>query len=233
MSFPETRPTLVAALAGDDDESQHRAFELFAQVYRAPIVTLLERRWQMQRADAEDSAHEFLAAALVKDWLPRFDPSKGRFRTFLRSCLSAFVLSEKKDASRLKRGGDTEFVSIEAAPNIAHDQDGPDEIFEKEWVRSVLSTALAALESECAETGREAAFAVFRSYDIDAAESGERPTYAVLATKHGIPVTQVTNNLAWSRRRFRALVMYTVRELSGSEREYREDLRSLLGAGEP
>ena len=44
-----------------------------------------------------------------------------------------------------------------------------------------------------------------------------------------MPVTQVTNYLAALRRRFRALVLDRLRELSASEAEFRAEARDVLG----
>jgi hypothetical protein len=44
-----------------------------------------------------------------------------------------------------------------------------------------------------------------------------------------IPVTQVTNYLAWARRRLRAHVLDVLRAQCGSEDEFREEARALLG----
>jgi len=43
----------------------------------------------------------------------------------------------------------------------------------------------------------------------------------------------VINHLAWARRRFRHHVLATLRSLAGSEAEYREDVRDLLGIEPP
>ena len=50
-----------------------------------------------------------------------------------------------------------------------------------------------------------------------------------LAAEYGIPVTQVTNWLAAARRDFRSAVLDTLRDLSGSDAEFRADALSLLG----
>ena len=64
-------------------------------------------------------------------------------------------------------------------------------------------------------------------------ETNERPTYDVLAQRFGIPATQVTNYLNWARRRFRAHVLSTVRDLTASDAEYREEVRALTGKAAP
>ena len=104
-----------------------------------------------------------------------------------------------------------------------------DTLFEAEWIRSVMQLALDALRVEAQETNRTKAFGIFEQYDVRDADSEARRTYAELAVAWNLPTTQVTNYLSWARKRFRQHVLNTVRSLTGSEEEYRDELRTLLG----
>jgi DNA-directed RNA polymerase specialized sigma24 family protein len=230
--LPETRDTLVAALASTGDEARGRALDLIARAYHAPVVALLARRWLLDRADAEDLAQEFFAHAIEKDWFTRYDPARGRFRPFLRSCLDDFARSEFRDAGRLKRGGGAAHIALTEV-EVADADPGIDRLFEQEWARSVLSLASGRLRDECTGTARESAWRIFERYDLTDAPDDRRPTYAMLALELGLPTTQVTNHLAWARRRMREHVLATVRLLTGDETEYRDEVRALLGIEAP
>ena len=52
-----------------------------------------------------------------------------------------------------------------------------------------------------------------------------------LAAEFELPVTQVTNHLAWARREFRRIVLDRLREMTGSDEEFREEAKDLLGVG--
>ena len=230
--FPDTRVSVVTALASDDVARRERATGVVIAAYRAPVVAVLERRWELEHADAEDLAHDFFAQALARDWLARYDPAKGRFRTFLRTCLLAFAATAHEAATRQKRGGGLRHVPLDAALAITTDDDVT-ATFDREWARSVLSLSLAALRTECIVHDRASTWYVFESYDVEGAENGERPTHDVLAQRFGIPATQVTNYLNWARRRFRAHVLSTVRDVTASDEEYREEVRALTGTVAP
>jgi hypothetical protein len=122
-------------------------------------------------------------------------------------------------------------VPLDDATLIATDDDSA-AIFDREWMRSVLSIALAALHEECIAHDRATTWQVFSEYDVDGADLDERPTYESLAKRIGIPPTQVTNYLNWARRRFRGHVLATVRELTANDAEYREEVGALLGKTE-
>lgn len=231
-TFPDTQRSLVEALRSDDPAVRERAVDLAARVYRAPVIVVAMHQWQLQRADAEDLAHDFLAQALEKGWFFRYDVSRGRFRTFLRSCLSAFASSRTEAAGRLKRGGGAVHLDIDDVTVAAPDTQ-LDALFEREWVRSVLAAALDGLRVECQTADRHTTYAVFVAHDIEGAEQESPPTYAQLAARFDLPITQVTNFLSWARRRFRAQVLQTLRALTVSDAEFRAEARALLGVDVP
>ena len=104
-----------------------------------------------------------------------------------------------------------------------------DEYFHREWVRALFDLAIGDLRRWCAAAGKEVHFRLFERYDLEGPDAPERPTYAQLAAEHGIPATQVTNHLAAVRRELRRLVLERLRELTGSEEEFRAEARSVLG----
>lgn len=232
-AFPVTRPSLLEALADAQPAARERAHDTIADVYRAPLVHLATRRWPMQRADAEDLAHDFLLHAMERAWFARFDPARGRFRTFVRTCFVAFAATQFESAQRLKRGGAAVHMPLDDMLLPADGDDADAGAFDREWARSVLSHALHLLQVDCVARQREMTYAVFIAHDVDGAGREHPPSYASLAAQHGIPVTQVTNYLNWARRRLRQHVLDTLRALTATDAEYRAEARALLGVEVP
>jgi DNA-directed RNA polymerase specialized sigma24 family protein len=135
---------------------------------------------------------------------------------------------------------------------VAADGDDPEELFRQEWTRTLFARAVDALRAQCVENGRDAQFAVFERYDLHDVDGGTnvapegnadlpdaggrgagtppaRPSYADLSNEFGIPVTKVTNDLHAMRRRFRAIVLDTLRELTATDEEFRAEARDLFG----
>jgi hypothetical protein len=98
-------------------------------------------------------------------------------------------------------------------------------------VRSLFGLAVEELRRRC-QQGKQTQFAIFEWHDIEAPSSGRRPSYEELAREHELPVTQVTNYLAWARREFRKIVLDKLRELTASDEEFCAEAREILG-GEP
>jgi RNA polymerase sigma factor (sigma-70 family) len=242
-SFPATRHSVVAGIASPDIQTRRIAFDALVLAYWRPVYKYVRIKWRRDREDAADLTQEFFARAFDKGSLGRFEPARARFRTFLRVCLDGFVANEIKARGRLKRGGDLAFVPLDFAAaehelslhpaaigtGLAAIADADeDDLFRQEWVRSLFSDAVAALRASCEAAGKTMQFAVFQRYDLD--DSAEvRPTYSQLAAELGIPVTQVTNYLAFARRELRRLVLERLRSLCATDEEFRLEARELLG----
>ncbi len=229
-AYPPTRLTLIEAIAGSDEQARARAAETIAAAYWRPVYATLRLRHRMEPADAEDATQGFLGEAFARDWFHRYDPARGRFRTFLRTCLDRYVGHLRESAGRIRRGGGAAMVPLDAPDVESHlaAEGGEDAAFDREWARGIVGLALIRLETECAASDRRVRYEVFRRYDVDPDEA-DRPTYAALGTALGIPATQVTNHLHWARREFRRLVLEALREVTGGEAEFREEARLLLG----
>jgi RNA polymerase sigma factor (sigma-70 family) len=233
-AFPATRLTVVQQAIGPAPE-RAQALETLAAAYWKPVYKYLRLRWRLAPEAAEDLTQEFFVELLHRDGLRRFDPARGRFRTWLRIVADGLAGHALRAADRLKRGGratvlrldfqdaEGELLRLEPAA-----QGKPDELFEREWLRALFGGAVDALRARCAADGRALHFELFRRYDLE--PSPERATYAALASEHGLSETQVLNHLAWVRAEFRREARARLRELSRSAEEFREDARRLFGA---
>lgn len=227
---------MVEAAASPDPEVRRRALDTLVAVYWRPAYLHLRLKWNMNREEAEDLTQEFFARAMEKGFFEKFEADRARFRTFLRGCLDHLVANARRDERRLKRGGGAQHLSLDFASAeqdlalaVATGADDPEGMFHREWVRSLFTLAVNSLKEECEATDRQIRFQVFARTDLDPVEGDARPSYRDLAEEFDIPVTQVTNHLAWARREFRRVVLQRLRELSGSDAEYRSEVRELFG----
>ncbi len=237
MAFPETQRSLVLAVQSKDAAERERALETVVAAYWRPVYRHVRGRFRVPEAEAEDLAQGFFTAALEKGRLARYDPGKGRFRSYLLACLQAFVANQWRGERRLKRGGGAMHVPLETrdADGETHELPLADESdieaeFQREWARGLFALAVRALGERCAGTSREVAFRLFERYDLEGQNGPEPPRYADLAAEFGLPVTQVTNHLHWARRELRKAVLAKLREITASEEEYRAEARALFGS---
>jgi DNA-directed RNA polymerase specialized sigma24 family protein len=236
-AFPRTRVTLIGELASADEATRARAAETLAAVYWHPIHAHLRYRWRLGAEDAEDLTQDFLARAFARDVFARYDPAQARFRTFVRICVDRFMQNVLRSGARVKRGGRVTLISLadregDEGGAVADDLTTEDEYearFHQEWVRSLFTLTVRALEVDCRQRGKMVQYQLFEAYDLYDRAPGTRPTYAALAQAHDLPITQVTNHLAAARRRFREIAMETLSALCASDAEYRAEARALLG----
>lgn len=229
--FPLTRRSLVAGIRSDDAESRRTALDSLARSYWEPLRSYVRLRWRVDDETAQDLTQDFFAHALERDLFARYDASRARFRTFLRVCLDSFVSNERKGAMRLKRGGGVLPLPLDTSLSRSDPETGEaaEELLHREWVRAVLTEAVVRLREFCRERGKLAHFDLFARYDLEGPNAVHAPSYASLAEEFDLPVTQVTNFLAYARREFRRLVLTVLRERSVSDKDLRDDARELLG----
>jgi RNA polymerase sigma factor (sigma-70 family) len=235
-SFPTTRHSVLRRIGSDDPLVREEGYDALITAYWKPVYKYVRIRWHVEAEDARDVTQSFFTRAMEKDFFQTYDPSKARFRTFLRICLDAFVSNERRSAGRLKRGGRTVVLSLDfetADGELRHHEPSTDsdldEFFYKEWVRNLFGLAVQALREKLENAGRGVCFGLFEHLDLSAGEAGQRPTYEELARRFDLSTTQVTNYLAAARREFRRITLEKLRELTGSEEEFRAEARALLG----
>ncbi len=229
--FPGTRDSVVAALRSDDGEARRAAQDAVVAVYWKPLYKYLRVRWHQSNEDAQDLVQGFFAFVFERDTLSGFDPARAGFRTFLRLLIDRYVSNEAKARARRKRGGGAARVDFEAAEaELARTPPGasdPEEFIRREWVRAIFTAAVEQLAAEAEASGRQHQFRIFERFDLDDGE--RRPSYREVAAALGVSETKITNDLAAARRRFRAIVLRTLRSVTATDEEFAVEARSVLG----
>ena len=234
-AFPATRHSIVAAMRSARPDERRAAFDALVTAYWKPVFKYVRLKWHASPEDAADLTQGFFLRAFEKDFFAGFDPSKARFRTYLRTCLDGFVANARKAGARLKRGGAVTLIPIdfgeaerELGCHAGNAVDDYDAYFHREWLRSLFAAAADRLREACAARGRLDRFAVFELYDLADADC-DRPTYADIAQRLGLSPAGVTNELAAARREFRRLVLETLREQCATDEEFEAESRALTG----
>jgi RNA polymerase sigma factor (sigma-70 family) len=216
--FPSTQVSLLEAVSAGGAITAE-AMERIAALYWKPVYRFLRLRFGSSNEDAKDLTQSFFTSAIEREFFARFDPARASFRTYLRMAVERFAANEHASANRLKRGGGVEWAEAEEQASAG---ESPEEVFEREWRRQLFALALEDLRDECERGAKAVQWAVFEAYDL---AEDSRPSYGELSTRHGVPQTQITNYLAWARRRLRELVQERLRGVTASGREMREEMR--------
>ena len=229
VRFPETRHSALAAVRSGDADARRRGLDVLAESYWRPVYGYLRLRWRKPHAEAADLTQDFFALLLENGALEKFDPSRARLRTYLRACADGLASNDRRAARRRGQPVSFDFESARAEVEArAEPAASPEALFEKEWARGLFTAALGRLRERCAKIGKEQHFQIFHAYEL-----GDRPSYAELARRFQVSVSDVTNRLAWARRELRAEVLRLLRESTAGESEFRAEARALLGIDPP
>ncbi|MEZ6016880.1 MAG: sigma-70 family RNA polymerase sigma factor [Planctomycetota bacterium] len=235
--FPETRWSLVLAGGelGARSTSPRDAWEQLAQRYWRPVYGYIRARRRLSHEDTLDATQDFFLWMLSSGFLARADPTRGRFRGFVKVALERFLIDRHRATSRIDRGGDARILALDHGdmPELeaaAIEGRRPEDILDDLWRRQLVERALDRLRQRSAEEGRAHQFAVFRAHTLG--DEDPPPSYESLAERFGVSRVDVTNWLTRMRARFRSELRREVLETVGDARELDDELRWLLGEAE-
>src|SRR5215468_5444394 len=232
--FPATRLSLVEGARSGNQQDRERALDALIGAYWKPVYKYIRLHWKKESEPAKDLTQDFFIHLIERRLLDRFEPSRARLRTYLRVCVDGLVMNEDKAAQRLKRGGQVTLLPLDFETAEGELKElpiatayNPEELFSREFARSLFSLALERLSGECSANGKTVHFRLLELYDIE--EGGRQLTYDDVARRFGIKTTDVTNYLALARKEFRRIVLDELRTMTTSEEEFRREAQLLLG----
>lgn len=231
--FPTTRWSVVLAAGGAGTPTARAALEELCQAYWYPLYALARRRGRAT-AEAEDAVQGFFARLLARDALSRADPTKGRFRAYLRTAFANHLAKEAAHASAAKRGGGHTVVSLDvrdAERRIDLEPAGgqsPEAAFERDWALSILHGALDVVRAGYAARGQAALFEALEPHLVPGAAPAQQ---AEVAGTLGMREGAVRVAIHRLRRRFRdALVDAVAQTVDGQPEAVEDELSALVAA---
>lgn len=232
-SFPSTHWSLVDAVRGSERKERRAALEQLIALYWKPTYCWL-RRYGYDDATAKDLVQEFFLWGMQKGKFEKADPARGRFRTFLLTCVKNFVVNFERDKKAKGRLPNKTILSIEKlkTDDIAVelvDKGTPEDSFNRAWVKELLVRVLKCLEEECLQTGKECHFEIFRQRIIEPILAGSpQPPIKELAEKMGLTEKQVCNHAITARRAYQRLLREEIRMYASSDDEVAAEIRDLF-----
>lgn len=232
--FQPTRWSLVRRAHDDGEPAEARAAlgELIGAYWR-PVYAFVRRKGHAP-AQAQDLTQDFFARLLEGRGLAGADPRRGSFRAYLLGALKHHLVDAHRREGAARRGGGVAPLPLDLAagddmesvcPILPGDPATPEATFERRWAEQVLARALARLRAELEAEDRGVQFEVLRlTVDPDP------PSYAEIAARLGIAVTDVTNYLHRARRRFRRALRAEVLPAVGGAGDLEDEIRDLLAA---
>lgn len=113
--FSTTHWSVVLAAGAEWSPAAQEALERLCRTYWSPLCTYVRHRG-FSSEDAEDLTQQFFARFLEQKRYRLAERDRGRFRSFLLTCLKNFLVSEGRRASAQKRGGGMAMHSLDTEP---------------------------------------------------------------------------------------------------------------------
>jgi RNA polymerase sigma factor (sigma-70 family) len=228
--FATTHWSLVLAAGGTDSLEARPAMERLLETYWYPLYAFVRGKGHAAEA-AYDSTQEFISRLLERKLLHVADPTKGRFRTFLLTCLERFLVDEWAHANRQKRGGGRTILSL-SAPEADEryrlepaDPLTPERIYEKQWAIALLERTLSRLKEEATAAGRGEMFEALAPF-LSGDDSGS--PYLELAARLGMKEGALRTAVHRLRKRYGALLRDEIASTVSDPKEVEEELRDLF-----
>ena len=227
-----THWSVVLAAGETTSPESQRALEQLCRAYWFPLYAYLRRRGHSS-PDAQDLFQDFLVHLIQRRALRDVTPDKGRFRSFLITCLNHFVADAADRDRAQKRGGGGALLSLHAgqADQLyqleAKNELTADQLFDQRWAMAVLGQALERLRAEQVAAGKEPMFALLRPFLTDTAEAGD---YEPVAAKLRLTPNAVAVAVNRLRSRYRQLVRLEVAATVVNPSDMEAEMQHLLAA---
>jgi len=228
--FSTTAWTDVIAARGTSTDKSRRAVEELCTKYWKPVYAFLRRKGR-RPAEAADLVQDYFAEALRKDYFAGADRERGKFRTYVLATLRRFLYGHRP-ARRRTNERPLDLIppdQLSESARLARDIDGsesPEDIYCREWARSLVAAAMERLQREHRGTRRERYVEVFTA-QIQSAAGGRAATYTELGERFDLSETDVTNFLHRGRRLYDAALRAELRNSVNSDKEVEEELGEL------
>ncbi|MFT3781415.1 MAG: sigma-70 family RNA polymerase sigma factor [Nibricoccus sp.] len=228
--FEETRWSMVLASAQTQAPGAKEALARLCRTYWHPLYAFVRRRG-LDHHRAQDVIQNFFLNLIESKSLTRVDPLKGRFRSYLLTCLQHHMASEAVKNNALKRGGGAAAISIDEADveskfEASHysPRAAAEAIFEREWAVAAIEAALGQLEADFARRGKREVFRILKPFLTDDQPLG---AYEEAAQKLGQPAGTVRTGVSRLRSDFRTHLRREVAKTVEFPDQIDEEMRHL------
>lgn len=232
--FRTTRWSAILVAAASRMPGSQAALSELCRLYWYPLYAFARRRGYAPH-DAQDLTQGFFLHLLERGSLKRADPLKGKFRSFLLASFQNFLADQADKARSLKRGGNREFIFLDAQDAEsrwgleAADHLTAENIYDARWAMTLLTSAADQLREECAVRGETSRFEVLRAF-VGVAKGQAPPSCEEVAESLGVAVGTAKTLIHRFRKRYSVILRETVARTVTDPAEIEEEVRALCQA---
>lgn len=230
--FATTHWSVIIGAQQERSADTDVALEKLCSTYWRPVFIFV-RRSTPDEHTAKDLTQAFFERFLEKDYIRNADQVRGRFRTFLLTCVKHFLSNQRDKEQAQRRGGGTSHLSFdlliedcctepESNPALT-----PDRSYERQWAHSVLDNVRSRLHSEYEQSSRTEVFDALKIYL--SGDRGQTP-YQEAAAGLSMSMDAVKKNVERMRHRFGKLLREEIAETVQHASEVEDELKFLRSA---
>ncbi|MFO0893222.1 MAG: sigma-70 family RNA polymerase sigma factor [Isosphaeraceae bacterium] len=230
--FPDTQWSLVLRAGREENPRTREALNTLCERYWYPIYAFIRRKGN-DPEQALDLTQQYFFQLLNKGALARVDPTRGRFRSFLRKDCDNFLRDDHRRKTARMRHPGTSILSIDAATaegrylvEPAHDETA-EVIFERNWARTLLERVLDSLRQKYGKSGESLRFEHLRMVLL---EPGHEVPYAEIARRLDTTEQAVATAVHRLRRRYREALREEIAATVADPSEIDDEIRELFRA---
>lgn len=230
--FVSTRWTVVLSAGHKSSPGSDQALAELCHIYWYPLYAYVRRQGR-SREDAEDLVQAFFEKFLEKNYLRDVSGERGKFRAFLLACLEHFLANEWDKATRQKRGGGAQHLSLdwqsaeERYQFEVTDNATPDRLYDREWAQALLARVLARLKQEYRMAGKES---LFEHAKTSLMSKGEAMPHVDVAARLNMDAGALRVAVHRLRARYRDMLKEEIAQTLCDPAAVQEELRSLQQA---
>ena len=231
--FLTTHWSLIEDMGGSDDDKNAALIELLLKKYWKPVYCYLRRRGY-ENEEAKDLTQGFFQEVVLgRKLIDKADRTKGRFRSFLLTALSRYLINIRHEQAAKRHVPKAKIVGID----ISYMSDLPEAVtvltpedsFTYAWVSTLLEEVLRQVKAECESTNKILHWQIFHARALrPIMEGSDAPTLESVCQKHGVSDTvKASNMIVTVKRRFQTLLRQHLRQSVMSDKEAEEELREI------
>lgn len=232
--FETTAWTVVLNAKDPNTTEFSQSLDYLVQNYWKPVYLFIRSKGK-NHEKAKDLTQEFFALFLEKNFLKSVDREKGRFRTFLLTAVSRFLMNAHARSQALKRGGGLR--PLQSLDALKDEEVGtgyepaqgetPEDAFNRNWAQALLERVFERLREVCAKEGKELYYEVLRRQFFETGKDGRRPSYKDIGDSLGLSEVDVTNYLHRAKKIYKDLLRDEISTYVCSDEDVEEEIRDL------
>ena len=232
--FHTTRWSAILVAAQSQLPGSQAALSELCRLYWYPLYAFARRRGHGP-SDAQDLTQGFFLHLLEHRALKQVQPLKGKFRSFLLASFQNFILDETSRARCLKRGGNREFVFLDAEDAESRYRLEPadvltaEKIYDARWAMTLLGHAVERLRQEYAARGEMSRFDVLQIF-VGVGEEKTPPSYEEVAKSLRLSVGAAKTLIHRFRKRYGAILREEIGRTVTDPAEIEQEIHALCDA---